>query len=100
MIRVEQIETGEPMVFRVTVEQGGDSSRHRVSMQQDTYRRLTGGRVDPVSCVKAAFQFLLEREPKDSILPSFDVRAISLYFPRFEQEIPNYLPKDPGSPPR
>jgi hypothetical protein len=34
---------------------------------------------------------LLEREPKESILRRFDVKAISRYFPEFEREMPRYL---------
>jgi hypothetical protein len=37
------------------------------------------------------FQFLLEREPKESILRRFDVTVISRYFPEFEREFPHYL---------
>jgi len=32
------------------------------------------------------FRFLLEREPKGSILGRFDATAISRYFPEFERE--------------
>ena len=39
-------------------------------------------------CLQAVFRFLLDREPKESIL---DVTAISRYFPEFEREIPHYL---------
>jgi hypothetical protein len=35
----------------------------------------------------ATFAFLLEREPKESILSSFDVSVIGRYFPGFEREI-------------
>jgi Holliday junction resolvase-like predicted endonuclease len=40
---------------------------------------------------EAAFWFLLDREPKESILRRFDVTAISRYFPEFEREMPRYL---------
>ena len=39
----------------------------------------------------AAFRFLLDREPKESILRRFDVAVISRYFPEFERELPRYL---------
>ena len=42
-------------------------------------------------CHEAAFRFLLDREPKDSILRRFDVTEISRYFPEFEREMPHYL---------
>jgi hypothetical protein len=41
--------------------------------------------------VPAAFRFLLDREPKESILGHFDVTAISRYFPEFYRELPRYL---------
>ena len=41
--------------------------------------------------LEAAFRFLLDREPKESILRRFDVMTISRYFPEFEREMPRYL---------
>jgi hypothetical protein len=46
---------------------------------------------DEQHCLEAAFRFLLDREPKESILARFDVTAISRYFPEFEGEMPRYL---------
>jgi len=48
--------------------------------------RLTAGTHTPERCIEAAFQFLLDREPKESILRRFDVTVISHYFPEFEHE--------------
>jgi hypothetical protein len=45
----------------------------------------------PERCLEPAFQFLLDREPKESILRRFDIAAISRYFPEFERESPHYL---------
>jgi hypothetical protein len=47
--------------------------------------------VRPERCLEAAFRFLLDREPKESILGRFDVTAISRYFPEFEREMPRYF---------
>jgi hypothetical protein len=41
--------------------------------------------------VRAAFAFLLDREPKEAILARFDVAVIARYFPEFERELPRYL---------
>ena len=41
--------------------------------------------------VEEAFDFLLEREPKTSILRSFDLSVIEQYFPDFEHEIRSRL---------
>jgi hypothetical protein len=60
-------------------------------MAQDTWERLTDGKHTPERCIEAAFRFLLDREPKESILGRFDVTVISRYFPEFERELPRYL---------
>lgn len=91
MIVVDQTETGDPMAFSVTVGEGSGQTRHDVTMQQSTYQRLTNGRVSPAACIEAAFKFLLEREPRESILARFDITTIATYFPSFEQDFPRYV---------
>jgi len=44
-----------------------------------------------VDLVEASFAFLLEREPKESILRDFDLIVIGRYFPQYEQEIGHRL---------
>ena len=66
-------------------------TRHDVTMSRETCERLTAGKVTPERCLDAAFRFLLDREPKESILGRFDVTVISRYFPEFERELPRYL---------
>ena len=41
----------------------------------------------PEEFVSRCFDFLLEREPKESILARFDVRDIGRYFPEFERDV-------------
>ncbi len=41
--------------------------------------------------VEASFAFLLEREPRESILGTFDLSAISRYFPEYEKRDPHEL---------
>lgn len=93
MIGVRRTGEGDPLEFEVVVREGGGESRHHVTMTKDDYERLSEGAYTPESCLKAAFRFLLDREPKESILPSFDVSMISRYFPEFERELPRYLPQ-------
>jgi len=64
---------------------------HRVSIARETHQRLTAGEHTPERCLDAAFRFLLDREPKESILQRFDVEIIGRYFPEFERELPRYL---------
>jgi hypothetical protein len=60
-------------------------------MARETCDRLTAGKHTPGRCLEAAFWFLLDREPKESILGRFDVTVISRYFPEFERELLRYL---------
>jgi hypothetical protein len=91
MIHVERTKAGDPFEFRVTVEEGTSQSRHIVTMRHATYEKLCAGRVDPQDCVRAAFAFLLDHEPKESILSSFDITVIGKYFPDFESQLGQYL---------
>lgn len=77
--------TGEGR-FSVRVEDGGDASEHDVTVSAQDLERLGSGRT-PDAFVRDCFTFLLAREPKESILRSFDVSAIGRYFPEFEREI-------------
>ena len=91
MIQVRRTAEDDPLVFEVIVREGKGETRHHVTMSQEAYERLTAGKHPPERCVEAAFQFLLDREPKESILRRFDVTAISRYVPEFEREMPRYL---------
>ena len=91
MIEVKRLDEGDPMIFQVTVRDEGGTSRHQVTMAQATYRKLTGGKVSPDRCIQAAFEYLLQRESKESILSNFDMTMISAYFPTFGSEFKDYL---------
>ena len=92
MIEVEQRESEDGhMLFSVTVSDSAGRTQHRVTLHDDTYQRLTGGNISPIACIEAAFRYMLEREAKTDILPSFDLNVIQLYFPSFEREFHNYL---------
>jgi hypothetical protein len=90
MIEVSRTSGGDPLEFEVVVREGKGESHHFVTMAQDTWERLASGNTAE-HCVEAAFRFLLDREPKESILKRFDVIVISRYFPEFESELPRYL---------
>jgi hypothetical protein len=90
VIRVRAVR-GDPLAFDVTVRETGTETRHRVALAGADHERLAGRRHTPEQCVEAAFRFLLDREPKESILSRFDLTVISRYFPEFERELPRYL---------
>ena len=81
---------GEPLRFSVVVRENGGETRHEVSLRADDLARLDAGGSGS-RLVSAAFAFLLDREPKEAILGSFDLSVISRYFPEFERELPRYL---------
>ena len=91
MIEVKRTAEGDLLEFDVVVREGDGETCHHVTMTRETYERLTAGRHTPEHCLDAAFRFLLDREPKESILRAFDVTLISRYFPEFEQKLPRYL---------
>jgi hypothetical protein len=91
VIKVERTGEGDPLEFEVIVRVGNGETHHHVTMARDTCKRLTMGTHAPEHCMEAAFQFLLDREPQESILRRFDITVISRYFPEFESELPRYL---------
>ena len=90
-IQVDLVEDADPYRFDVEIREGGGTTRYNVTMSRSTYERLAGDDTSPERFVEAAFEFLLDREPKESILSRFDVTVISKYFPNFEDEIGSYL---------
>lgn len=86
-IDVQKAEHGDRYEFQVTVREGRGETRHRVTLRQTDYERLAGGKASPEALVAESFRFLLEREPKESILRSFDLTVIGRYFPEYESEI-------------
>jgi hypothetical protein len=87
-IKVEKVDASH---FRVRVIEGGSESIHEVTLDAKDYARLAGGAAEPEELVRKSFQFLLEREPKESILGRFDLSVISRYFPEYEREIKKRL---------
>jgi hypothetical protein len=86
-IEVQKTDGGDIYEFQVTVREGQAETRHRVTLRKADYERLSGGKADPDALVSESFRFLLEREPKESILRSFDLTLINRYFPEYEREI-------------
>lgn len=60
---------------------------YSVTVDKDYWQELTDGTVSREDLVKNSFEFLLEREPKESILRQFNLRQIQNYFPEYETEI-------------
>ena len=77
----------------VTVRDEGGTSNHDVTVSSDDATSLAAAtdRGDVERLVYETFDFLLEREPKESILGSFDLSVVSRYFPEYEHEIRSRL---------
>ena len=86
-IQVVKSEDGDTYRFQVVVREAMSETRHKVSLSRSDYERLAGGKASPEALVEESFRFLLEREPKESILGSFDLTVIARYFPEYERVI-------------
>jgi hypothetical protein len=72
------------------VQDGRGISTHQITVSQAELGRYGGD--GPAALVERSFEFLLEREPKESILRRFAVSDIERYFPDF----PGWV-RGPGS---
>jgi len=95
-ISVSIQESGKGWTGKVTVKEGDSSSSHTVTIDQDYYNRLTGGDYTQEQLLEASFEFLLDREPKESILGQFGLPTISRYFPEYESKIGQILQQKYG----
>jgi hypothetical protein len=77
----------------VTVRDDRGSSSHAVTVSADDATALAAATdaSDIERLLYETFDFLLEREPKESILRSFDLSVVSQYFPEYEHEIRSRL---------
>ena len=90
-ITVETQQKGDAWECRVTVADGKSQTVHTVVVER-TYRdKLVGTGVSVEQLVRKSFEFLLTREPKESILRSFHLPLIGRYFPEYEKEIRRLL---------
>jgi hypothetical protein len=91
-IEVTQTAAQPKYELAVVVREGRGETRHTVTLDHQTHARLAGASgATPERFVEAVFAFLLEREPKESILSRFDVTVVGRYFPEFDDEIGGYL---------
>ncbi|MDH3213172.1 MAG: hypothetical protein OEM05_11865 [Myxococcales bacterium] len=82
-IDVEKVEDDR---FKVTVREGKSRTVHRVTLHE-AERAQFGGASGSEALLEESFRFLLEREPKESILQSFELSVIERYFPEYRDEI-------------
>jgi hypothetical protein len=89
MVRIsvsEQIADEDGWVFRVELIEDKDKTEHTVSLPRAYYEKLAkGNKLSPEKLIQKSFEFLLSKEPKESILTSFTLSDINKYFPDFEK---------------
>ena len=84
------------LTFDVVVREPRGESRHRVTVSPSDAARFAKLGADPACAVEAAMAFLLDREPKESILGAFDIDVVRRYFPEFDKALPAYLARSGG----
>lgn len=83
----DQEEIDDGWRFSVSVGTGTTATRHAVTVEEEYWELFEDLFETPEDLVLASFDFLLERESKESILPSFDLQLITTYFPEYEEEL-------------
>jgi hypothetical protein len=86
-IEVETADEPDGWTCRVTLTDGDGRSEHRVRVRRGDLERFAPDDPDAGALVRRSIEFLLEREPRSSILPAFDLPAIGRYFPEYERVI-------------
>ena len=82
------VERQSAQEFRLTVtDQDGSETTHTVTVEPE-YRDYLGWKENETEeLLRQSFGFLLEREPKESILSEFKLQVIKKYFPEYESFI-------------
>ena len=64
-----------------------NTTSHQVTLTKRYFDSLKKDNDSPADLIKRSFEFLLEREPKESILKEFNLSLIQHYFPEYEETI-------------
>ncbi len=87
-IDVSKTESPNGWVCTVNVVEESGQTTHKVTVSQSDFSRLVRDKkCTPEDLVRKSFGFLLEREPKESILRQFDIIVIGRYFQEYEEVI-------------
>lgn len=86
-LAVACVPRGTGWTCQVAIGDDVGATRHEVGVEGSLLARLRPGAADPTELVRASFEFLLAREPRESILPAFDLELIARYVPDWESAI-------------
>ena len=89
-LTIEEMRSLPDAIYRVGVVEQNTSNiagEHTVSIERVYVDSLGWADDDVAGLLEESFNFLLSKEPPDSILPEFNLRDIKKYFPEYEEEI-------------
>jgi hypothetical protein len=72
--------------YQVVVDENGTATSHEVTVWPSDVQRYAPEST-PEELLRASFEFLLEREPKEAILRRFELPVIERYFPEYRARI-------------
>ncbi len=79
-------------LFQVRLtEADGSASEHQVTLSWADYDHWCRGVDRPEQVAAALFAFLLEREPTEQILASFDAAVVRRHFPEVDERLPGLI---------
>lgn len=79
-----------PEVYRVELIEGNTTTTYEVGASDADVERLAGG-MSGEALVEESFRFVLERDKKEVIPPTFHLLLIARYHPEFIEEVPQRL---------
>jgi hypothetical protein len=87
VVTVHAEPSGESWRCDVSVDHGSVRSQHVVTVRPGDLARWAAGRErrDVEHLVARSFDFLLEREPANAILATFELTVIQRYFPEYDR---------------
>ena|SRR3989344_4051630 len=78
--------------FWVEITDTESKSEIKITLDKEYWEKLNDAVYVPEELIRKSVEFLLQREPKESILKEFNLREISKYFPEYEKEIVKFFP--------
>jgi hypothetical protein len=87
VVTVRAAADGDRWRCEVSVDHDGVRTQYVVTVRPADLARWASGaaREDVEDLVARSFEFLLEREPPESILATFELSVIQRYFPEYER---------------
>lgn len=87
MISIKEINEN---TFEVKITNSGETI-HKVTVTDEDSLELTENKLAKTELLRLSFEFLLSKEPKEHILPRFNIMIIANYFHDYKDWIKNKL---------